>query len=77
MVRVRAVPQFAVVMFAVPSKLLPLIVLAVNNLLAETALSLMPRAPRVVRAVAASASSRKVRANAVSVVTAAAEELVK
>ena len=39
MVRVRAVPQFYVVILAVPSKLVPLIVLAVTNLVADTALA--------------------------------------
>lgn len=39
MVSVLAVPQFTVVMLPVPSKLVPLIVLAVTNLVADTALA--------------------------------------
>jgi hypothetical protein len=39
-VKVLAVPQLAVVMFAEPSKDVPLIVLAVASLVAETAFSL-------------------------------------
>lgn len=38
-VRVRAVPQFTVVMLPVPSKLVPLIWLAVASLVADTALA--------------------------------------
>ena len=38
-VRLREVPQFYVVILAVPSKLVPLIVLAVTNLVADTALA--------------------------------------
>lgn len=38
-VRLREVPQFAVVMFAVPSKFVPLMVRAVTSFVADTALA--------------------------------------